>query len=111
MIRWYTSAATELFKDTLQIYQLSITDNRVKKSFVKWEKSKLVFDRIVENENGNFFYFTQPIIVSEELFVVISLMDCLGGGISAELWKYDKINNSIVYIKSCTIMSYGIEFR
>ncbi len=111
ILQWYTYALEGLFKDTLQSYQSVITANKVKKIFIKWDKRKLHFPRIVEEENGNFFYHTQSLIIAEELFVTLNISDCEGGGVSAALWKFDKSKGSIVPIKYYTISRYEIRWR
>lgn len=85
-----------------------ITESEMKNSFVKWESEKIQFDRIVENENGDFFYFTKPVFVSDNYFVISIYSGHTGGGGGISMELYMLINDRIILKDSQLFMYFEI---
>ncbi len=113
VIDWYVWGVRELFQDTLTKYKKIITRRKIKKSFVCWDKANIKYNRIKDRitKDDFFFYYTCPIKLSPKLFTVIYFSHTKGGGVTAELYKYDNIDDTFKKAETHTMSRYGLHFR
>ncbi|WP_018343746.1 hypothetical protein [Cytophaga aurantiaca] len=107
VLEHYAFSINELFADTLKQYIGVIDKQKIKNSFVAWDKKRINSNTFTEDVKKDFCYITKPIVLDNGLFVILQFDECAMGGITACLYQYNKDSKSVNMIKLHTMRLYG----
>lgn len=108
----YALSMNEMIKKNIPESKFIVTRKMVRKSYVKWDKKKIELSNFTNTETKDpFYYYTKPIFVNNDHFIIIDYYIMPAGGIGIKLFKLDETNNQVVKIDGETLLLYGLNFR